>query len=148
MVGLVGFGQLSRFQSSPTLLRATHIWRKQTLDRDRRRKAEVRNQRAEVKSHARASVNRKDRPRSFVVTSWQLNMSSKLTIPTNENEQPTVRRAQIPPDLNFETMSELGRDLIQLSREIEAAGQVLTSEEELEQELARRRGGYMANGDS
>jgi len=75
-------------------------------------------------------------------------MSSKLTIPTNENEQPTVRRAQIPPDLNFETMSELGRDLIQLSREIEAAGQVLTSEEELEQELARRRGGYMANGDS
>ena len=43
---------------------------------------------------------------------------------------------------------ELGRDLIQLSRELEDAGQVLTSEEELEQELARRRGGYMANGDS
>ena len=65
-----------------------------------------------------------------------------------KSEQPTVRRAQIPPDLNLETMSELGRDLIQLSREIEAAGEVLTSEEELEQELARRRGGYMANGDS
>jgi len=75
-------------------------------------------------------------------------MSRKLTIPTNEGEQPTVRRAQIPPDLNFESMSELGRDLIQLSREIEDAGEVLTSEEELEQELARRRGGYMANGDS
>ncbi len=75
-------------------------------------------------------------------------MSSKLTIPANESEQPTVRRAQIPPDLNFETMSELGRDLMQLSREIEDAGEVLTSEEELEQELARRRGGYMANGDS
>jgi len=75
-------------------------------------------------------------------------MSSKLTIPTNESEQPNVRRAQIPPDLNFETMSELGRDLLQLSREIEDAGEVLTSEEELEQELARRRGGYMANGDS
>ena len=75
-------------------------------------------------------------------------MSSKLTVPTNESEQPTVRRAQIPPDLNFETMSELGRDLIQLSREIEDAGEVLTSEEELEEELARRRGGYMANGDS
>ena len=75
-------------------------------------------------------------------------MSSKLTIPTNESEQPTVRRAQIPPDLKPENTSELGRDLIRLSREIEAAGEVLTSEEELEQELARRRGGYMANGDS
>ena len=75
-------------------------------------------------------------------------MSSKLTIPANESGQPIVRRAQIPPDLNFETMSELGRDLIQLSREIETAGEVLTSEEELEQELARRRGGYVANGDS
>ncbi len=75
-------------------------------------------------------------------------MSSKLIIPTDQSEQPAVRRAQIPLDLNFETMSELGRDLIQLSREIEDAGEVLTSEEELEQELARRRGGYMANGDS
>ena len=37
-------------------------------------------------------------------------------------------------------------ELTQLSREIEAAGQVLTSKEELEQELARRRGGYTANG--
>ena len=75
-------------------------------------------------------------------------MSSKLTIPTNESEQPNVRRAQIPPNLNSENISELGRDLLQLSREIEDAGEVLTSEEELEQELARRRGGYMSNGDS
>jgi hypothetical protein len=74
-------------------------------------------------------------------------MSSKLTIPTGENEHPPVRRAHIPPDLSLENMSELGRDLIQLSREIEASGEVLTSEEELEQELARRRGGYMSNGD-
>ena len=75
-------------------------------------------------------------------------MSSKLTIPTDQNEQPTVRHAQIPPDLNSENVSELGRDLIQLSREIEDAGEVFTSEEELEHELARRRGGYMSNGDS
>ena len=83
-----------------------------------------------------------------MVGSQQLKVSSKLTIPTNQSEQPTARRAEIPTDLNFETMSELGRDLIQLSREIEDAGEVLTSEEELEQELARRRGGYVANGDS
>ena len=75
-------------------------------------------------------------------------MSSKLTIPTNQSEQPTVRRAQMPPDLKPENMSDLGRDLIRLSREIDDAGELLTSEEELEQELARRRGGYMSNGDS
>ena len=70
-------------------------------------------------------------------------MSSKLTIPTNDSGQPNVRRAQIPPNLNSENISELGRDLLQLSREIEDAGEVFTSEEELEHELARRRGGYM-----
>jgi hypothetical protein len=74
-------------------------------------------------------------------------MSSKLTIPTNESEQPAVRRAQILPDLNAENISELGRDLFRLSREIDDAAEVLTSEEEFEQELARRRGGYMSNGD-
>lgn len=74
-------------------------------------------------------------------------MSSKPNIPTNENAHPTVRRAHIPTDLNFENMSELGRDLLQISREIEAAGEVLAGEEELELELARRRGGYAANGD-
>jgi len=68
-------------------------------------------------------------------------MSSKLTIPTNESEQPNVRPAQMPPDLKPENMPELGRDLIRLSREIDDAGEVLTSEEELEQELARRRRG-------
>jgi hypothetical protein len=74
-------------------------------------------------------------------------MSSKLTIPTDQNEQPMVRRTHFPPDLNLETMSELGRDLIRLSREIDEAGELLTSEEALEQELDRRRGGYMSNGD-
>jgi hypothetical protein len=74
-------------------------------------------------------------------------MSSKLTIPTSETEQPAVRRAHIPSDLNPENMSELGRDLLQLSREIEACGEVLASEEKLEQELARRRGGYIPDGD-
>ena len=83
-----------------------------------------------------------------VVASQQPKMSSKLTIPTNQSEQPTVRRAQIPPDLNPENMSELGRDFLRLSHEIENAGEVFTSEEELEHELARRRGGYMSTGDS
>lgn len=55
---------------------------------------------------------------------------------------PPVRRAYIPPDLTYETMSELGRAIFDLSREIELAGEGLNSEEELERELAQRRGGY------
>jgi hypothetical protein len=39
-------------------------------------------------------------------------------------------------------MSDLGRDLLKLSREYEESGEELLSEEEIEVELARRRGGY------
>ena len=77
-------------------------------------------------------------------------MPSKQIIPADQSEPRlvgAVRRAHIPPDLSFETMSELGRDLVKLSREIVTAGEGLMSEEELEQELARRRGGYMPDGD-
>ena len=73
-------------------------------------------------------------------------MPSKHIVTADQSEQ-LVRRADIPPNLSFETMSEMGRDLVKLSREIETAGEGLTSEEELEQEIARRRGGYMPDGD-
>lgn len=52
-----------------------------------------------------------------------------------------VRRARVP-DLSLEKMSDLGRDLLKLSREYEESGEELLSEEEIEVELARRRGGY------
>ncbi|MDQ3133399.1 MAG: hypothetical protein M3Q76_01150 [Acidobacteriota bacterium] len=39
-------------------------------------------------------------------------------------------------------MSQLGRDIADLSREIEESGEPLLSEEEIELELSRRRGGY------
>lgn len=54
-----------------------------------------------------------------------------------------VRRAYIPPNLTYETMSQLGRDIADLSREIAESGEPLLSEEEIELELSRRRGGYI-----
>ncbi len=62
-------------------------------------------------------------------------------------EAPNVRRAYIPPDLTYETMSELGKELYRLSQEIAESGEGLLTEEELERELARRRGGYLSEGD-
>ena len=63
---------------------------------------------------------------------------------TNRRDQSSarVRRAHVP-DLAYEEMSELGRDLYQLSREYESSGEGLLTEEEIEIELARRRGGYV-----
>lgn len=60
-------------------------------------------------------------------------------------EAPQVRRAYIPPDLTYETMSELGKTLYDLSMEIAESGEGLLTEEELEQEIARRRGGYLSD---
>ena len=56
---------------------------------------------------------------------------------------PHVRRATFPPDLTYETMSPLGKELYELSMEYEAAGEKLYTEEELEQEIAYRKGGYV-----
>ena len=53
-----------------------------------------------------------------------------------------VRQARVP-NLPTEKMSELGRDLLKLSREYEDSGEELLSEEEIEVELAHRRGGYV-----
>ena len=53
-----------------------------------------------------------------------------------------VRRARVP-NLPLEKMSDLGRDLAKLSREYEESGEELLSEEEIEVELAHRRGGYV-----
>ena len=58
-----------------------------------------------------------------------------------------VRRAYIPPDLTYETMSELGKELYRLSEEYAVSGEKLYTEEEIERELARRKGGYIPDGD-
>lgn len=53
-----------------------------------------------------------------------------------------VRRAHVP-NLPLEEMSDLGRDLVKLSHEYEDSGEELLTEEEIEVELAHRRGGYV-----
>ncbi|MGH9840778.1 MAG: hypothetical protein ACREEM_18525 [Blastocatellia bacterium] len=76
--------------------------------------------------------------------------NDNLAYQTNDEfypEAPWVRRAYIPPDLTYETMSELGKELYRLSMEIAESGEGLLTEEELEREIARRRGGYLSEGD-
>lgn len=62
-------------------------------------------------------------------------------------EAPNVRRAYIPPDLTYETMSEFGKELYRLSEEYAASGEKLYTEEELDKEIARRKGGYIPDDD-
>jgi len=57
----------------------------------------------------------------------------------NRNES-NVRRAHTP-ELRYEEMSELGRELFDLSRDYESSGGELLTEDEIENELMRRRGG-------
>jgi hypothetical protein len=57
-------------------------------------------------------------------------------------QEENVRRARVR-DLAREEMSELGRDLFDLSQEYESSGEELLTEEKIEAELARRRGGYV-----
>lgn len=74
-------------------------------------------------------------------------MPNKNNAALNYDALYPARRTCIPPDLTYETMSELGRELVDLSREYEAAGEKLYSEEALENEVARRKGGYGFSGD-
>ncbi len=57
--------------------------------------------------------------------------------------QTAVRRAVIPNNLTYDTMSDLGRDLFDMSRAYEESGEPMLSEEEIECEIALRRGGYI-----
>lgn len=69
-----------------------------------------------------------------------------MSIPLNkQNRRPTdtVRQAHIPAGLTVETMSELGRDLFDISREYEESGGELLNERQIEVELIHRRGGHV-----
>lgn len=68
---------------------------------------------------------------------------SKLRDTSHQNQlENNVRRAHVPK-ISLEEMSDLGRDLAKLSREYEESGEELLTEEEIEIELAHRRGGYV-----
>lgn len=67
-------------------------------------------------------------------------MSQAHNASHRNRRKPPVRRARVP-ELNYEEMSDLGRDLFDLSRAYEDSGGALLTEEELEAEMMRRRGG-------
>lgn len=65
----------------------------------------------------------------------------------NLNQRPPVRATDVKTWLTTETMSPLGRELMELAAEIESSDETPMDEEALEQELIRRRGGYSRNGE-
>jgi hypothetical protein len=74
-------------------------------------------------------------------------MSRRSKFARGEPHTPRVQQAYIPPNLTYDQMSELGRALFDLSREFEATGGTLLSEDEIERELTRRRGGAVVDDD-
>ncbi len=74
-------------------------------------------------------------------------MATKNNAAINLDDPYPARRTYIPADLTYETMSELGRELVDLSRDYEAAGEKLYGEEAIEKEIARRKGGYGSSSD-
>ncbi len=73
-------------------------------------------------------------------------MPNQNALPIDALDTVPVKRAYIPADLTYETMSDLGRELYDLSQEIAQIGEGIKSEAELEYELTRRKGGYLRNG--
>ena len=65
----------------------------------------------------------------------------------NLNQQPPVRPTKVKTWLTTETMSPLGRELMEIAAEIESSDEAPMDEEAVEQELIERRGGYSGNGE-
>ncbi len=67
-------------------------------------------------------------------------MSIRYNEQQNRQTAANVRRARIPSDLTYETMSELGRDLFAISRDYAESGGELLSEQEISRgDAATRR---------
>ena len=69
-------------------------------------------------------------------------MAKKHTNKNGRKANGRVRRPDIDINTPWEKMSPLGRELVKISAEIEQSGEPLLSEEEIEQELMRRRSGF------
>lgn len=65
----------------------------------------------------------------------------------NLNQQPPVRPTQVKSWLTTETMSPLGRELMEIAGEIDVSDDTPLDEEAIERELIKRRGGYSADGE-
>lgn len=65
----------------------------------------------------------------------------------NLNQRPPVRPTEVKSWLTSETMSPLGRELMELAAEIEVSDETPMDEEAIERELIKRRGGYSPDGE-
>ena len=65
----------------------------------------------------------------------------------NLNQRPPVRPTDVKSWLTPETMSSLGRELMEIASDIEASDETPMDEEAIERELIRRRGGYSPDGE-
>jgi hypothetical protein len=65
----------------------------------------------------------------------------------NLNQEPPVRPTQVKSWLTAETMSPLGRALMEIAAEIETDDGAPMDEEAIERELIRRRGGHAQDGE-
>jgi hypothetical protein len=65
----------------------------------------------------------------------------------NLNQPPPVRPTEVKSWLTPETMSPLGRELMEIAAEIEASDEIPMDEEAIERELRSRRGGYSPDGE-
>ncbi len=63
----------------------------------------------------------------------------------NLNQQPPVRPTEVKSWLTKETMSSLGRVLMEIAAEIEASDEIPMDEDAIERELISRRGGHSPN---
>ena len=70
-------------------------------------------------------------------------MSNRKNATTIDGESPTVGTAQVPitDSFSYEPRTPLGHRLWELRRQIVASGEKLLTWEEIEREVAERRGG-------
>jgi hypothetical protein len=80
----------------------------------------------------------------------RLKGAKQMPLPNLNYDLPTglpVRHTELKPWLAEEAMTPLGRELWQLAREIEQSDEAALSEEEIEKELSKRRGGFVEDGE-
>ena len=65
----------------------------------------------------------------------------------NLNQQTPVRPTEVKTWLTSETMSPLGRELMEIAAEIETSDERPMDEDTIERELIRRRGGCSEDGE-
>jgi len=97
-----------------------------------------------LESNRRLQVRKKDN-RITLCCPYNIEDAVKVLImskSTDQQENLTVKRAEVKTWLTYETMSPLGRTLMEIAQQIEDSDDPALDEEEIEREIQRRRGGH------